>query len=168
MIYTYPFEPQWFRCDLERFWASNLPYNTYKSYAKLPYIAYKYDTILSYIPYKYDVDRSPPRGHAGMSKNRSGPRTGRGLGARDTSPSPQIHGWFNRGGCERAWVTVGCDNEGSGVGCGKKPHISQTEGYVGRHTRLCYRLPSFVRSAGRLTAGLRSAVYLLLTGLIEA
>src|SRR5664279_275772 len=112
MSYTYPFEPQWLRCDFEGFLKPKLPYNTYKSYAKLSYIAYKYMLILSYIPYKYYRDRSPLWGMCRDVKERLRSTDKARTEARDTNPSPQIHGWLNRGGCERAWVTVGCDNEG--------------------------------------------------------
>src|SRR5271165_4391411 len=45
--------------------------------------------------------------------------------ARDTDPSPRSNGSRNGGGCERAWVTVGCDKPKA-----QAPHLP-TEGRYG-------------------------------------
>jgi len=50
-------------------------------------------------------------GHAGISKSRLRSTDWARTEARDTTPSPRSNGSLNGGGCERVWVTMGCDEQ---------------------------------------------------------
>ena len=56
-----------------------------------------------------------------MSKSRFGSTDWARTEARDTDPSPHSDGSLNGGGCERAWVTVGCDKRR------QTPHIGKRQ-----------------------------------------